>query len=250
MTKTEDSKLPETPNGNDVITSQQRGETVAYAVQSGIYNLGANFFEPYINYRFQKHYSGADAVHPKAHGNYSQNLMGEFAGDIIGASTLVVAESLFPHQLHACTRTMRGWVDPLYSTVAHRVFANEKDSPEYEQKVEKWKTFQERNLARSVIIASAGIAGNIATQKMFIGNPSPTSLILQGKLLTTAITTTLVLVIRLAFPEKTKGIDNWMSKNIFAPMMEDKANIDIGPGTSHVEKLMQQKNDAEFKEIQ
>lgn len=199
------------------VTAQLRGETMAYALQSAVLNLGANFFEPYINYRVQKHYSAKDGA-----GNYTQNLAGEFAGDIIGASTLMLAEAVCPEQLHACTRTLRSWVDPLYTSVAHRVFAKEKDSPDYEQKVEKWKTFQERNLVRSAIIATAGIAGNVATQKLVIGNPSPTRLIFAGKLVSTALTTTLGLSARLAFPEQMKGIDKWVGKNIFTPMLKDK----------------------------
>lgn len=211
--ETADSKKP-VP-----VTSQLRGETMAYALQSAVHNLGANLFEPYINYRVQKSYS-------RKGGSYTQNLAGEFAGDIIGASTLMLAEAVCPEQLHACTRTMRSWVDPLYTSVAHKVFAKEKDSPDYDQKIEKWKTFQERNLARSAIIATAGIAGNIATQKLVIGNPAPTKIIFIGKLISTALTTTLGLSARFAFPEQMKSADKWMSKNIFAPMLKDKGMSD------------------------
>lgn len=201
------------------VTAQLRGETMAYALQSAVHNLGANFFEPYINYRVQKSYS-------QKGGSYAQNLGGEFAGDIIGASTLMLLEAVCPEQLHSCTRTMRSWVDPLYTSVAHKVFAKEKDSPDYEQKIEKWKTFQERNLARSAIIATAGIAGNIATQKLVIGNPAPTKLIFVGKLISTALTTTLGLTARFTFPDQMKNADKWMAKNIFAPMLKDKGMPD------------------------
>lgn len=221
------------------ITAQLRGETMAYAVQSAVYNLGANFFEPYVNYRVQKYYSQHNPSHPGA-GNYTQNLAGEFAGDIIGSSTLLLAEAICPEQLHSCMRTVRSWVDPLYTSVAHRVFAKEKDSPDYEQKIEKWKTFQERNLVRSAIIATAGIAGNVATQKLVIGNPSPTKLIFAGKLISTALSTSIGLGVRLAFPDQMKGMDKWMSKNIFAPMLKDKVMPDEDvPSVSYVEKLNQ-----------
>lgn len=237
-----DKPVPQEKKDNDV-SAQFRGETMAYAVQSAVYNLGANFFEPYINYRVQKHYSKHDASH--ATGNYTQNLAGEFAGDIIGASTLMLAEALCPEQLHACTRKMRKWADPLYTSIAHKVLSDEKNSPDYEEKIEKWKTFQERNLARSVIIATAGIAGNIATQKLVIGNPSPTKLIFAGKLISTALTTTLGLGARLAFPNQMSSVDNWMSKNIFAPALKDKTLPDENPSASHVAKL-NQRNKAEL----
>lgn len=212
-------KIPDTEivQNND-IPAQLRGETVAYAVQSGVYNLGANFFEPYLNYRVQKYY----AARPGAHGNYTQNLAGEFAGDIVGASTLILAEALIPDQLHTFIRAARGHIDPLYTSVAHAVFARECTQPDYEQKMEKWKTFQERSLVRSSIIAAAGIAGNVATQKLLIGNPSPAGLIFKGKLLSTALTTILGLGVRFAFPKQTHGMDKWMGKNLFAPLMEDR----------------------------
>jgi hypothetical protein len=204
---------------------------MAYALQSGIYNLAANFFEPYINYRVQKHYSGSGAARPEAHGNYAQNLAGEFAGDIIGAASLMLAEAVCPEQLHACTKTMRGWVDPLYDTVARKVFAKEQGAPDYEQKVEQWKTFQERNLVRSTIMSGAGIAGNVITQKAVIGNPSPTGLIFKGKLASTTLTTALGLSVRLAFPDQMKNVDRWVGKNLFAPVFEDKT-------ASHVKKQL------------
>lgn len=209
------------------VTAQMRGETMAFAAQSALYNLGANFFEPYINYRVQKHFSGGDALHPKAYGNYTQNLAGEFAGDIIGASTLMLAEAICPEEYHRFARKARGLIDPLYTSVAHVVFAKERTAPDYDKKVEDWKTFQERNLVRSAVIATTGILGNVATQKLVIGNPSPTKLIFAGKLISTALTTTLGLTARLAFPEAMKGMDSWMGKTIFEPMMDNK-----GEGTA------------------
>jgi hypothetical protein len=219
------------------VTAQLRGETMAYALQSAVHNLGANFFEPYINYRVQKSYS-------QKGGSYTQNLLGEFAGDITGASALILAEAVCPKQLHTCTRTMRSWVDPLYTSVAHKVFAKEKNLPGYDQKIEKWKTFQERNLVRSAIIATAGIAGNIATQKLVIGNPAPTKLIFVGKLISTTLTTTLGLTARFYFPEQMKNADKWIAKNFFAPVLKDKVVPD-GESVSgtYIDKLAAEKSE-------
>lgn len=235
-TPAENSPDPATsPEGAEkkTVSTQLRGETMAYAAQSAVYNLGANFFEPYINARVQKYYSG-----PHSYGSYTQNLAGEFAGDIIGSSTLLLAEAFIPESLHRGTRAMRRLIDPLYTSVAHRVFAKEKSSPDYEKKIDEWKVFHERNLVRSAIIATAGIAGNIATQKVLIGNPSPTKLIFAGKLASTALTTAIGLGVRLAYPQQMKGVDRWMSKNIFAPLMKDNA-ADGSPST-HADKLAQQ----------
>lgn len=221
------------------VPAQLRGETIAYAVQSGISNLAANFYEPYINYRIQRHYSGEDKA---GYGNYTQNLAGELAGDLTGSTALILAETLCPEQLHNCTRTMRSWVDPIYDRVARRVLANEKDTPDYEQKVEKWKTFQERNLVRSTIMATAGIAGNIATQKLIVGNPSPTKLIFLGKLASTALTTAIGLTVRFTFPDQMKSMDKWMGKHI-GSVLEDKGVAKDAPASTHVAKLTAQDSD-------
>lgn len=223
------------------VPAQLRGETIAYAMQNGIINLAANFYEPYINYRIQQRYAGKDTPKPGTYGNYTQNLIGEFAGDLVGSATLILAETICPEQLHACTRAMRSWVDPLYEAAAHRVLAKEKDAPDYKEKVEHWKTFQERNLVRSAIMATAGIAGNIATQKMIVGNPSPTQLIFIGKLAGTAVTTTIGLTARFTCPDQMNNMDKWMGKHI-ARWMGDKG-IESQLPASHAEKLVKQNSE-------
>ncbi len=187
-----------------------------------------------------------DVLKPGIYGNYKQNLAGEFAGDLIGSGTLILAEAMCPEQLHICTRTMRGWIDPIYESVAHRALVSEKEAPDYAQKVEKWKTFQERNLVRSTIMATTGIAGNIATQKLITGNPSPTGLIFLGKLASTALTTAIGLTVRLTFPDQTKSIDKWMGKRI-GSMLEDKGvNGENAPTSSHAAKLENEKQRISF----
>ncbi|MBY0407872.1 MAG: hypothetical protein K2Q01_09275, partial [Rickettsiales bacterium] len=134
-------------NGKVNASAQLRGEIMAFAAQSALFNLGANFVEPYINFRIQKYYAGPeDATHHPKYGNYTQNLAGEFAGDISGAATLIAAELLIPDQLHSMSRRFRKFVDPLYDSVAHRVLAPHKGEPDYQKQVDEWKTFQERNL--------------------------------------------------------------------------------------------------------
>jgi hypothetical protein len=234
---------PEAKTPDKTISAQLRAETIAYALQSGVLNLGANFFEPYVSYEVQKYYShktpGGKAP---AHGDYTQNLAGEFAGDLIGSSALILAEVLFPKQLHACTRTARSWLDPLYTSVAHHVLNKEKGAPDYEQQVKQWATFQEKSLVRSLIIASASIAGNVATQKLLIGNPSPSSIIFKGKLLSTALTTAAYLTSRLAFPKQMDKMDKWMGDNFLERMMKDVGPDYEATGLSHVDRLNRQKD--------
>lgn len=222
------------------ITSQLRGETIAYALQSGIANLAANFYEPYVNYRIQKHFSSPSTP---THGNYTQNLAGEFAGDIIGTGALITAEAFFPQQLHTGTRAIRSFIDPLYEYAAHTIFANQKDEPFYEQRIEDWKIFQERNFARSAFMGSAGILGNVAIQKYMLGNPSSTKLIFLGKLASTSLSTALGLTLRFAFPEHLNGIDKWMGKQI-APLMTDQLleNAPTEQKESHVDNLLRQRS--------
>lgn len=228
------------------IPAQLRAETIAYALQHGLLNLAANFVEPYINLQTQKYYShkyappakpGTPPAKPLPHGDYTQNLAGEFAGDIIGMGTLITAEMLFPRQLHQCTKAIRSWLDPLYTTVAHKALAKEKGAPDYEKKVEEWKTFQERNMARTLIMMAAGIAGNVATQKLLIKNPSPASVIFKGKLLSTTITNAVGLATRLAYPKQMNHVDEWMGKNIFAPMLNDVTHVAEKTDMSHTERL-------------
>jgi hypothetical protein len=214
------AKTDTTNQDDKMVSAQLRGETIAYAFQSGICNLGANFLEPYVGYRTQRYFSEHGGA-PKAYGSYTQNLAGEFAGDVIGSATLVGAELLFPQQLHHFMRSARNVVDPLYSSAARSIFSDQKGSPGYEQKMEDWKLFQERNLVRSGIMATASIAGNVATQRWVFANPAPTSAVFKGKLLSTAITTTIGLAVRLAFPARMHAVDQWMGSTMFTPMLSD-----------------------------
>ena len=93
-------------------------------------------------------------------------------------------------------------------------------------------------------MATAGIAGNIATQKLLAKNPSPTRVIFAGKLLSTALTTTMGLTSRFAFPEQTRNMDRWMSKNLFAPMMKDK-ELESALDDHHTDRLNQQRHQAD-----
>jgi len=233
MTKTTEKEKTVT------ITAQDRGETMAYALQSGVYNLAANLYEPYISYRIQRHYAPPHSK-PTSYGNYTQNLAGEFAGDIIGAGTLMVAEAFIPEQLHTFTRSLRSKIDPLYSSVAKHVFSKQLNSPDYEQKVKEWKDFQERNLVRFMIMASASILGNDAVQKHLLNNPSPTGLVVAGKLASRALTMGVGLTARMAFPDHFDRTDEWIGKKLFAPMMDSK-QIDLSddppPAVTHAERL-------------
>lgn len=202
------------------VSAKLRGEAMAYALQSGVYSLAANLYEPYINFRVQKRFSGPDAAHPGKHGNYRQNLAGEIVGDFSGAAVLIAAEALVPDQLHACTRTMRKWVDPLYTSVARWVFASDKESPDFEKKVRNWADFHERNLVRSGIIMTTNVASNVATQKWLAGNPASLKLIFAGKLASSLLTTSLGLATRLVFPSQAKAVDQWVGQNVFMPLIK------------------------------
>lgn len=224
------------------VSSQVRGEVMAFAVQSAVCNLGANIFEPYINYRVQKHFAkpGTDSQTP-THGNFAQNLGGELVGDLSGAATLMVAELLFPKELHSASQAFRKCVDPAYDVAARRVLAKQAKEPDYEKKVLEWKTFQERNLVRSLIVATGGIAGNLATQKLLLGNPSPTGLIFSGKMLSTSLTTALGLCVRLAFPEQMNALDEKISRKFFVPFLSKKTDPSAPAGKdgdrSHADRI-------------
>ncbi len=224
-----DAKEPEKAD-KQKIPAQLRGETMAFALQSGLFSLGANAFEPYVNLRVQRHYASKYPVSHKS-GTYIQNLAGELVGDFAGAGTLIAAEVFIPTQLHAVTRGMRSFVDPLYKSVAHMVFADELGTPGYDQKVQQWATFHERNLARSLIILSSGATANLATQKLLMKNPAPTKVIFAGKVISASITTALGLVIRFVIPNQMKQLDSWLANKYFVPRMDN------GEDMTHVGKL-------------
>jgi hypothetical protein len=235
--------LINTPDKGTTISSQLRGETMAYAVQNVAYSLAANLYEPYINYRVQRHFSRHSSSHP-AHGNYTQNLVGEFAGDLIGAGTLMAAESFMPKQLHSFTRAFRKWVDPVFDKAARFFMSKDCSAPDYEEKLERWKTFQERNFVRSTIMTTASIAGNIATQKWVAGNPAPVGVILAGKVASSAVTMALELGARFAFPNQLNKLDSWMGARI-SPLFADKEITEAPKSenvakTSHAAKVLNQ----------
>ncbi len=231
--KTDDS------HNSNTVSSHVRGETMAYALQSGAFSILANIYEPSIGLLVQKKYYqkyAKDAPVHERYGTYVQNLTGELVGDLTGAGTLLLAESLAPETLHRFTRSARKVIDPLFTSVAHNVFFDEKGTPGYEKRMEEWKIFQERNFVRSGIIASTGMVGNLLAQKLLVHNPSPTGVIFLGKALSTSVTTTLGLAVRFAFPDQMKSFDSWISKKYLAPKLNEKS-LDDDTNTSHVSKL-------------
>lgn len=223
------------------VSAQLRGETVAYALQSGAFSILANIYEPSIGQLVQKKYYQKYAKDAPAHqryGTYVQNLTGELVGDLTGAGTLILAESVAPETLHRFTRAARKAIDPLFTTVAHNVFFDEKGTPGYETRMEEWKVFQERNFVRSGIIASTGMVGNLLAQKLLVHNPSPSSVIFLGKALSSGVTTALGLSMRFAFPDQMKSLDSWISKKYLAPKLDEK-KLDEEVGMSHASKAIQ-----------
>jgi hypothetical protein len=214
------------------ISVSLRGETMAYALQHAIYNIAANVYEPIIGGWVQRKYSPGHA------GNYKQNFLGEIAGDITGAGALILAEAFASGPLHICTRTMRSWIDPFYTSVAHRVFADQKDNPNYDKLVNDWKIFQERNLVRSALMLGTGIAGNIITQKTLLKNPAPAKIILLGKAASATVTTALGLAIRFAAPDAMKKTDKWLSEKLFIPLLDDEKPGKAHPAATHVDRVL------------
>lgn len=230
------------------VSNHLRGETMAFAAQNMLSNVVWNFLEPIAGVKFQKYFS--NRTHDGPSGTYAQNVAGEFAGDAIGSSTLFLAELAVPEQLHGASRVVRKMVDPIYAQAAEIVFAKDKNDPDIEQRKQEWKVFQERNLVRSGVIMGAGIAGNLATQKWLLNNPSTVIAIFKGKLLTTALSSGAGLAIRAAFPEQMHGMDEWMSKKLFEPMLEntesdkektDEKNMRHDKPVSFVDKEMQRR---------
>src|SRR5690606_2724862 len=116
-----------------------------------------------------------------------QNLMGEFVGDGAGSVTLIALEAFCPEKYHNFSRNARSWVDPFYDKLARLTIAKDCPDVEYEKKIHDWKDFQERNLVRAGVVGTVGIAANLISQKLFLNNKSPTSVIFAGKAVSTTL---------------------------------------------------------------
>lgn len=226
----------------ETVSAQVRGETMAHALQSGMFNLAANFYESGINVRVQKYYHdkyGHDASKWQRYGTFKQNIMGEFAGDLSGMGTLMGLETFVPEQLHTFTRGARRFIDPLFEGVAQRVFAKYEGTPDYRPQIDKWKLFHERNFVRSGIVLAGGLTGNLLTQKLIMENPSPTKVIFMGKMLSSTVTMGLNLAIRFCYADEMKKLDSWMAEKYFSQNMEDRPLNGNGNGNGgHASKVL------------
>ncbi len=229
------SFIEKNAKGEDVIPAELRSDTISYAIQSFVYNLGANTYEPIVSSYTQK--KACDWFNFSGYSNYRQNLGGEFAGDVIGTATLVAAETFAPNQLHSFTKTARKMVHPLYSSVANWLFSDQKNNPGYDEKIKQWTTYQERNLVRALITTSAAMVGNIATQKLLCTSKAPSGIIFLGRMVSKSLTTALGLTARFTFPKQAGAVDHWMSEHIFAKIMSDAVVNDPNLAASHTEKV-------------
>ena len=245
----ETKKVPE-----NEVPMQLRSETIAYALQGGLGNMLPNFVEAGIGRQFQKYHSTHSADHP-GYGQYPQLVISEFAGDAIGAGTLIGAELLFPKQLHMFTRKARSWIDPLYTSLGRSILSKDCSQPEFEQKVQDWKTFQEQNFVRSAIMGVARVGGNVAVQKTVMKNPSPSLIILEGKLLSTVLTTVFGLGVRFAFPKHMKDIDKWLAKNVVTPILDkdegqdQEAQKNVTNGGGYVDKVLASREESQLTPV-
>jgi hypothetical protein len=223
--------IPPQGESKTQVPDELRGDTISYAIQHVAHNALANFYEPAIDSYLQKRYYERHKNGAQGYGNYSQNLAGQFVGDVVGGGALIAAELLIPNQLHTVTRAARRAIDPLYDSVARWVLADQRDKPDYQQQVLQWKTYQERSLVRSGIMTAAAVAGNVAVQKA-VGNPSPLKVVFGTKLISTAVTAVLTLTSRLMFPDQTRKLDNLINRKIVTPLLQQDAPDSPGAHTS------------------
>lgn len=202
--------------------AQLRAENMAYATQSTFVNLGANLFEPLIGSWWQRRHTD-NRGKPGFGKSYGINFGGELAGDIGGGGTLFLASAVAPQMTQGFISFTGRLLHPVFFSVAHVVFRDEFNEPDYMAKVQKWARFQERSFARSLIVTAGGIAANVSTQKYILKSQSPTGVIFAGKLLSTSITNSLMLLVRLTMPQKMKDLDismgrRYLNKDEIAPV--------------------------------
>lgn len=202
-----------TPN-NQTQADQLRAENMAYAAQSVVFNLAGNLYEPVIQSWVQKRYAMEQGT-PKQAGSWFQNVAGEFFGDVGGSTGLFLASSLVPDATQGFINSVGRMVHPVFHTVGHAVFKDQFNEPDFQAKVDKWTTFQERNFARSLIVMAGNISANIAAQKYAIRNPSPAHIIFKGKLASTGVTSALNMGLRLFAPQKMKDFDAKLGRKYF-----------------------------------
>lgn len=197
-----------------------RAENMAYASQSVVVNIAANVVEPWLNKKWQRYSAKRDLAQynqPKGqrYGSYWQNLGGELIGDVGGGTTLFLASAFAPGVTQGFINFTGRLVHPIFHTLGHIAFKEQFNEPDYAAKVNKWADFQEKNFARSLIVAAGNISSNVAGQKYLIKNPSPAKVIFQGKLMTTALTNSLMLFARIYAPQRMKNFDRRMGKKYF-----------------------------------
>lgn len=197
----------------------KRGENAAWAFEAVLTCFLTDFIDPVLMWHMGK--KDAEKHGYEAHGTLAQNVIGEVGGDLFSAVALVGAEELFPNQMKGFSKTLGSALDPVYSRMAEYAVKDDCPPAERAEKIKEWKEYQEDNLAKSVVMAAAGIGGNIALQKSpLVGNPSPASVIFKGKLAGVGLTTALVLGSRLAFPKQTKAMDAWLGDHVFTPILD------------------------------
>lgn len=234
------------PDAPQSVSSQERGETMAYAAQNMLVNSVGNVIESGINFGVQKYFAQHDPAHKMQSGTMAQNLSGEFAGDFAGSIALVAAEALCPEQYHSFSRRVRSWIDPFYEKLARNLLKKDCPDDEYEKKVHDWKVFQERNVVRAGFIGVVGVGANLVAQKV-LNNQAPLRVIALGKVISTGIMMAGGLSLRMALPKQMKALDEKMGE-IVAPLMKDETSpelvdkpiekpVEKPAKTSHVEAL-------------
>jgi hypothetical protein len=204
-------------NGGEA-SLQKRGENVAFAVESVLTCFATDFIDPVVSHWFQREHARQHAL--EQHGTLAQNVIGEVGGDVFSAIALIAAEEVFPKNMRKLSHELGEMLDPVYSVLAEKAVDDKIQGPERTKKMEEWKDYQKDNVAKTIVMSVAGIGGNVALQKSpWLANPSPTSVILKGKLMGAAVTAGLVVGSRLMWPKQTKQIDAWLSKNVFSPII-------------------------------
>ncbi len=213
--------------------AEKRGERVAMDVETVLGCTVTDFIDPPVMTAIQNWYA-------RRHGGeipgQEHNWKGEGFGDAVGAGILVGCDALFSRKMEKLSHKTSHLLDPIYRWSAVKSGRLEPGNEESEHHYKKWRNYQVDSLMRTAAFSTLATAANVASQKLYWKNPSPTIVILGSKIAGAVLTMAAVSSYHLAEPREAKAVESWLSRNIFAPILRQTDKL-LGSNKDKDEEL-------------
>ena len=192
-------------------------ESIAYAIQTTLTCYFTDWIDPIVNKIWQDRYAARTGTQT---GTWSQNVVGEFAGDAVAGASIVFAEQLFTPQMQWLSHHMAKPLRPVYNLLAPLMVDKDKNDPDYQKAVKGWIYDQEEALGNTMLFSVVGTGANIVLQKSALGSPVPAMEIFKGKVVGVLTSAALILGARAFLPTQTKQFDNFIEDKAVKPIMK------------------------------